>query len=240
MLAVWKTLAKLPWGYCWICRQPMAVGDHGGFCSVCLRDLPRLPPGCLRWRCLRPELALGRHWFAALSWQPEVQQLVHRFKFRSSPELARLLAPLLAAQVRHCYRDRAAAWPDLIVAMPLTYKRWCERGYNQAGLLGQELQPLLQIPFAPGLLRRLYDDKTAQHQSSVTERWTNMLSSMHCTRDVTGLTVAVVDDVLTTGASVSAAAQALLKRGAKAVDAWTLAYTEPHQPLTSDDYFRPT
>lgn len=57
-----------------------------------------------------------------------------------------------------------------------------------------------------------------------------MTHSMHCTRSMTGLTVAVVDDVLTTGASMSAAADALLRRGAKAVDAWAFAYVEPHQP----------
>ena len=62
-----------------------------------------------------------------------------------------------------------------------------------------------------------------------------MAHSMHCTRSVEGLTIALVDDVLTTGASVSAAADALLRRGAKAVDAWTLAYTEPHQPRELND-----
>jgi predicted amidophosphoribosyltransferase len=53
---------------------------------------------------------------------------------------------------------------------------------------------------------------------------------MHCSRDVSGLKLAIIDDVLTTGASMSAAADALTRRGAKVVDGWALAYAEPHQP----------
>ena len=230
MVALIDWLAKLPVGCCWVCQQRLAIGEHGGFCQPCLRDLPRLPPSCLRWRCQQPELAVGRHWFAALSWQPEVAALVHRFKFHGASELAPILAPLLAAQIQHCYRQRPQQWPDLLVAMPISHSRWFKRGYNQAALLARQLQPLLQLPFAPGLLRRLPQQAKQQHRSGASERWHNMANSMHCTRAVDGLTIALVDDVLTTGASVSAAAEALLRRGAKAVDAWTLAYSEPHQP----------
>lgn len=217
-------------GYCWLCDQSLRVAEVTGFCQVCLRDLPRLPPSCLRWRCQTPERAAGRHWFAAFSWQHDIQHLVHRFKFQRCPELANVLAPFLAAQVRHCYRDRPEAWPDMLVAMPMTYKRWCQRGYNQAGLLTHAVAPVVQLPVATGLLRRLRDDQANQHRSGAAQRWQNMHHSMHCTRDVSGLKLAVIDDVLTTGASISAAADALMRRGALAVDAWTLAYAEPHQP----------
>jgi len=235
MVALKDWFAKLPIGCCWLCQQSLMVGEHGGFCQPCWRDLPRLPPSCLRWRCQQPDRAMGRHWFAALSWQPEVAQLVHQFKFHGATELAALLAPLLAAQLQHCYRLRSHQWPDLLVAMPITRKRWFTRGYNQAALLAQQLQPLVQIPFAPGLLRRLPQLGQQQHRSAAGERWLNMAHSMHCTRSVDGLTIALVDDVLTTGASVSAAADALMRRGAKAVDAWTLAFTEPHQPRDWQD-----
>lgn len=235
MVALIDWLAKLPVGCCWVCQQRLAIGEHGGFCQPCLRDLPRLPPSCLRWRCQQADLAVGRHWFAALSWQPEVAALVHRFKFHGASELAPILAPLLAAQIQHCYRQRPQQWPDLLVAMPISHSRWFKRGYNQAALLARQLQPLLQLPFAPGLLRRLPQQAKQQHRSAASERWHNMANSMHCTRAVDGLTIALVDDVLTTGASVSAAAEALLRRGAKAVDAWTLAYSEPHQPRSAAD-----
>ncbi|WP_404409047.1 ComF family protein [Pseudidiomarina marina] len=221
-------------GYCWLCDQSLRIAETSGLCQVCLHDLPRLPPACLRWRCQRPELALGRYWFAAFRWQPDIQHLVHRFKFQRCPELAGILAPFLAAQVQHCYREQPDAWPDMLVAMPMTYKRWCQRGYNQAGLLTHQVAPLLQLPVATGLLRRIRDDDGAQHQAGAAQRWQNMYRSMHCSRDVSGLKLAIIDDVLTTGASMSAAADALMRRGAKVVDAWALAYAEPHQPDRED------
>lgn len=240
MVAIARQLAK--WidltpglACCWLCEEPLEVGEKS-FCSVCFADLPRLPPRCQRWRCQRQDLAAGRFWFAALRWQPEVQKLIQYFKFKQMPDLARVLAPLLGAQLHTCYQrfvlretSQPVRWPDLIVPMPMSKQRWCERGYNQAGLLAGQLGELMSIPVGYGTLRRLQQE-SPQHRSNAAERWQNMSHSMHCTRSVKGLTVAVVDDVLTTGASVSAAALALQRCGAVAVDAWTLAYTEPHAP----------
>lgn len=221
--------AKLPVGCCWLCLAPLCAFERNGFCRACFVDLPRLPPSCLRWRAQESAQGYGRHWFAALSWQAQSRQLVQHFKFRRSPELVRWLAPLMSAHLLACYRQQSVAWPDIIVAMPMTRKRWRKRGYNQAGLLAREVAKHLQIPYSVGLLRRLRDEEE-QHKLGRNQRWQSMQNALHCTRDVNGLTVAVVDDVLTTGASVTAAAAALQRRGAKAVDAWTLCYSEPHAP----------
>lgn len=224
-----SVFAKLQAGCCWLCLMPLKPTEHNGFCRACFTDLPRLPPACLYWRGNRQAQAYGRHWFAALAWQPESRQLVQRYKFQRSPELVRWLAPLLTAHLLACYQKYQLPWPDLIVAMPMTRKRWQRRGYNQAGLLAHALGKQLQLPYAAGLLRRLRDE-AKQHKLGRQQRWQSMQNAMHCTRDVRGLTVAVVDDVLTSGASITAAAAALQRRGAKAVDAWTLCYTELHAP----------
>jgi len=216
-------------GYCWLCNQSLTGRTGGGLCLVCLYDLPRLPPSCLKWRCQQPERAQGRYWYAAMSWQADTRSLVHRFKFRSCPELAHVLAPLMVAQVLHCYQDKPR--PDAIMAMPMSYSRWVKRGYNQAGLLARAVAEQLQLPIISGGLRRLYDTGTQQHHSSASQRWDSMQRSLDCTGNMAGLTIAVVDDVLTTGASISAAAAAIEQRGAKAVDAWTFAFAEPHPPL---------
>lgn len=221
--------AKLQAGCCWLCLMPLRPTEQNGFCRACFADLPRLPPLSVHWRAHRRAQAYGRHWFAALAWQPASRHLVQRFKFQRSPELVRWLAPLMTAHLLACYAKYQLPWPDLIVAMPMTRQRWRRRGYNQAGLLAQAIGEQLQLPYSAGLLRRLRDE-AKQHRLGREQRWSSMQNAMHCTRDVSGLTVAVVDDVLTSGASVTAAAAALQRRGAKAVDAWTLCYTEPHAP----------
>ncbi|MFC0446015.1 ComF family protein [Pseudidiomarina halophila] len=228
MVPLQSFLAKLGGGCCWLCLLPLTSTEQQGFCRACYADLPRLPPTSLRWRGPAQAGSYGRNWFAALAWGAESRQLVKRFKFQRCPELTKVLAPLLAAQVCACYRSQPQAWPDLIVAMPMSRKRWRQRGYNQAALLAREVAGLVQLPFAAGLLRRLHDEGK-QHQLSRQQRWQAMSRAVHCTRSVQGLTVAIVDDVLTTGASVTAAAAALQRRGAKAVDVWTLCYTEPHR-----------
>ncbi len=227
MVTLPRFFAKLQTGCCWLCLLPLQANEHNGFCKACFADLPRLPPACLHWRGQRQAQSFGRHWFAALAWQAESRHLVQRYKFHRSPELVRWLAPLMTAQLIACYQKYQVAWPDLIVAMPMTRRRWQRRGYNQAGLLARVLAEQLQLPYSAGLLRRLRDE-VAQHKLGRQQRWISMQNAMHCTRDVRGLTIAVVDDVLTSGASVTAAAAALQRRGAKAVDAWTLCYTEPH------------
>ncbi|CAB0150661.1 Orotate phosphoribosyltransferase [Pseudidiomarina piscicola] len=228
MVPLQTLLAKLPAGCCWLCKQGLLSCEQQGLCRSCFADLPRLPPNSLRWRGPPQADGYGRYWFAALAWQCDSQRLVRDFKFRRCPELASVLAPLLAAHVYACYQQHRQCWPDLIVAMPMSRVRWRKRGYNQAALLATELAQLLQLPFAAGLLRRL-NDEGQQHQLSRTQRWQAMAHALHCTRSVKGLTIAVVDDVLTTGASVTAAAAALQRRGAKAVDVWALCYTEPHR-----------
>lgn len=229
MVAFSPIFAKSPTGCCWLCLTPLTATEHNGFCRACFADLPRLPPSCLHWRASRQAQAHGRYWFAALAWQAESRHLIQRFKFNRSPELARWLAPLMTAHLLACYRKYALPWPDVIVAMPMTHRRWRQRGYNQAGLLAAELGRQLQLPYGAGLLRRLRDE-AKQHKLGRQQRWQSMQNAMHCTRSVQGLTVAVVDDVLTSGASVTAAAAALQRRGAKAVDVWALCYTEPHAP----------
>lgn len=230
MVTMLESFAKLPGGCCWSCLAPLVAAETNGFCRACFTDLPRLPPTCLHWRGEPRAQGHTRHWFAALAWRPMSQQLVYQYKFHRHPELVRWLAPLLTAHVMACYQKHGSSWPELIVAMPMTRKRWRKRGFNQAGLLAEQVARQLQLPYAVGLLRRLRDEDL-QHQLSRQQRWQSMQRTFHCTRALAGVRVALIDDVLTSGASVTAAAAAMRRRGAKAVDVWTLCYTEPH-PLT--------
>lgn len=206
-------------GCCWLCDASLSAAETG-LCQTCLADLPRLPPCPIR----QARQSACRYWFCAYPWQQPVARLINQYKFHGRVELSGVLAPLLAAQVLASYRHANEPLPELLVAMPLTTQRWRQRGFNQAGLLAKQLAGLLNIDYSPGALKRFRQGRL-QHQSTAMERWQNLHRAIHCTQSLTGQRVAVIDDVLTTGASVNAAAQALKKRGAGTVDAWTVAFT---------------
>ncbi|RUO78669.1 ComF family protein [Pseudidiomarina taiwanensis] len=227
MVSIRQSFAKLGQlaKVCWLCQQPLRLTDVGGFCDYCRADLPRLPPRCQKWRYGHRGPVFGDAWYAACAWHPLSQNLIRQLKFQGRPELAYDLAPLLAAQLTKCYQLSGRPWPDLIMPMPMTRKRWQLRGYNQAALLAKQVGQILTIPVAYGGLRRLHD-RGQQHRSNRALRWQNMQQVFHCTRTLKQQRIALLDDVLTTGASVSAAAQVIQHRGATTVDAWVFALTE--------------
>lgn len=152
--------------------------------------------------------------------------MLQGFKFRQQPELAKVLAPLLAMQVIRAYQRLHQPLPQQLVAMPQSKARWLQRGYNQAALLCDQLYELLPLAYQVGLMRRL-GKHAEQHKLQAAERWEHAQRTMYCTAPLAGQSIALVDDIVTTGASMTAAAQALKRRGAGVVDGWALAYTLP-------------
>lgn len=148
--------------------------------------------------------------------------LIARFKFQQQPELARALAE------RMLPAGRGAPRPDLLLPMPLGEQRLRERGYNQAWELARVLGRCLQLPVAAHLLRR-WRDTPHQVGLSREERVANLRDGLWVATEA-GLSVrdchvAVVDDVMTTGASADAAARALHLAGAAHVSVWVVART---------------
>ena len=149
-----------------------------------------------------------------------VDRLIHRFKFGGDLAVGRWLGLRLAE------RARGEPRPDLLLAPPLSGARLRERGFNQAHELartvGRELG--LRAPFQ-GLSRRR---ETAPQPGLGREaRRANLTGAFECRLDLQGLRVAIVDDVLTTGATADAFAQVLLRAGARMVDVWVVARTPP-------------
>ncbi|MBM5575546.1 ComF family protein [Deefgea sp. CFH1-16] len=99
-----------------------------------------------------------------------------------------------------------------------------ERGFNQALEIAQPIAKRLQLPMEIGLLSR---HKNTEHQArlSAKARWHNMRNAFVCRDSANGLRIALIDDVMTSGASMNAAAQALKSAGAIEVFAWVIART---------------
>lgn len=209
-------------GQCWLCGQPCQL--HCGCCQLCFADLPRPPP-----RNLRPLTSPDycHTWLAALYYQAPVEGWIKRFKFQAQPMLLRPFATLIAAQVIIYHKQQRLALPDYITAVPMSFQRWQQRGYNQAQLLAEYLSELLGIPLMHTLeLRR---QSLHQHQLGKVSRLANMEGAYKVKSPVAAAHWAVVDDIITTGATLTSAALALSHAGAEQVSGWALAYT-PAEP----------
>jgi len=217
---------------CPLCQGAEALDDEG-VCPRCrplLQDLPapRCPHcggvldgvleacgECLAAGDLRP-------WTLAVSafpFQGAARELVHRFKYQDQPWLARFLGARLAANWR---RHGGGILPDAVVPVPLHPWREFRRGYNQAELLARELARALDRPLAPCLRRRRWTRQQARLSGG--DRRKNLRDAFRVTR-LPGPRPALllVDDVFTTGATLEAAAHALLAAGAGTVMVATVA-----------------
>jgi len=141
---------------------------------------------------------------------------VHAFKFRGG----RRLAPILG-QVMRAHLKRRPLRVDLVVPVPMAPGRRRERGYNQAELLAREIAVVVGGALDETVLQRV--DRPAQQTLNAAERLVNLTSAIHARRPVSEERVLLVDDVATTGATISACAEALASAGARNVRALVFA-----------------
>jgi ComF family protein len=197
------------------CGAPVA--PEALLCERCLARLPRLA-GAVCARCLldeRPPDTCRRHpgdaVHAAFVYDERVALLVQALKFGARPRLARACAPALAAAL-----PQAARAPALVTAVPLHPVRRRERGYDQAACLAEALADAIAAPYVPDILARTRAT-AAQSGLRARERRRNVAGAFRVTRPawVRGREVLVVDDVLTTGATLHEALATLRAAGAR-------------------------
>jgi ComF family protein len=221
--------AALFGGSCFLCRGTA----RETLCAECDADLPRLaPPGAMRLcpRCALPSpagavcgrcLANPPHYdatIAALEYRFPADALVHALKFRGELALAPLLGGLLLEGIP------AAEEIDCVIPVPLSTARLRERGYNQAVEIARHLFPAkvdLAACVRPG-------DTAPQTGLDLDERRHNVRGAFRCTRPLDSARIAVVDDVMTTGATLDEIARVLKKAGAARVVNWVAVRTFGH------------
>jgi len=156
----------------------------------------------------------------ALEFDERVKTLIHRLKYQGMYEVAPLLADLL---------HFATYIPpvDMIVPVPLHHSRQQQRGYNQSELIAKRLAHHLQVPVIPALLRTIASAQQAK-TTSRTERLENLsghfvLAPEH-QASVRGRHILLLDDVLTTGATLTTCAEVLLRAAPKEISGLTVAH----------------
>jgi len=220
------SLALLP-ARCLACGEPGAGGRD--LCAACRAALPANAPACLRCalplpapgccgRCQRrPPPLDAAH--AAFAYAPPLDRLLPRYKFHRDLAAGRLLAQLMAEAFAGCER------PLALVPVPLHPARLRARGYDQALELARPLARALGLPLHEGLLRRVRPT-AAQSVLDAAARRRNLRDAFAVHgRPPLPAHVALVDDVMTTGATLHAAARALRRAGVARVDAWVCART---------------
>lgn len=207
----------------------------GLLCAGCADDLPRLSdarcPCCalptaqgeICGGCLRHPPAFDRT-EAAFRYAYPLDCLVQSLKFHGELSVARFFALELATRLHKEGVD--AGRIDRILPMPLHPQRLRERGFNQAGEIARHLARFLAIPVAHGMLVR---NRNAAPQAGLPlkARIRNLRGAFTGVGDLSGLRIALVDDVMTSGASLHELARTARAAGATEVSAWVVARTLP-------------
>ncbi|MCX6213214.1 ComF family protein [Spirosoma sp.] len=151
-----------------------------------------------------------------------VQKLIHKIKYKGQKEVAKEIGCWYGYQLAS--ESELLTEVDLFIGVPLHKSRLRQRGYNQADWIAKGLSEALNIPVAEDVLicRKFKDSQTRKNRL---QRWENVKTvfSVQDASKVSGKNIALVDDVLTTGATLEACAVELLKSGCKSVGFITLA-----------------
>ena len=148
-----------------------------------------------------------------------MRESLHRYKFRGAAAYYRVYAELMAA----CLREQRLE-PDLVTWVPLSRRRLRRRGYDQARLLAEEIARLRELP-CEKTLEKIRNNPPQSGTSGASERQKNVRGVYRAVTSFAGEHVLLVDDIVTTGATLSEAAEELLRAGAEQVSGLTLART---------------
>ena len=195
---------------CGGCNAALSMRSQYLLCELCLPtilenptpEFTRLPSGTL---CYAPYLYGGA-----------LETMLWRAKFRGREDLALALGRLLAD---HKPAKRLAAQYEILMPLPLSFRRQFHRGYNQSDHIAQGLATNLKLPLRTNWQRRHTEP---QHKLGRQDRKTNIQGAFKRVKGVENKTILVIDDVVTTGFTLDEAARTLLESGARKVHALAL------------------
>jgi ComF family protein len=215
---------------CLACQDSLVAGEQH-LCTTCRAELPytnyHLLPAAQNslsrrfWGKLPVAYTLS---YVRFLQHGRVQRLLHQLKYQGQQEVGKVLGQLYGAELATAGLGSEF---DLIVPVPLHRRKLARRGYNQADAFAQGLAITLPCPWSAAALRRT-EHTASQTRKSRTERWQNVSTVFEVTnpQEVAGRHILLVDDVLTTGATLEACGAALLAAGARQVSIATIACAE--------------
>jgi ComF family protein len=214
-------------------------------CQACLTDLPWCQQSCRQCglplatepgsrlqlvcgQCLQQPPMFNRS-LAACHYLPPVDGLLKRFKHQHHLPSGRVLAHLLAQAVKTHWQQPSSFQPELLLPVPLHRQRLQQRGFNQALLLAQWLGTALDLPVAGQYCQRVNRTVSQQGQKRH-QRLRNLKGAFQLYQPIRVSRIALVDDVMTTGATVEALSLAIhdtCGNGVEQIAVWCAARTLP-------------
>ena len=208
---------------CAFCRR--LVRDGRMLCPDCEKNLP-VPEKELQVQQF-PHLALCA---SPLYYTGDVKESLLRYKFHGAAAYCRIYGELMA----DCLREHAIE-ADLITWVPLSGRRLRKRGYDQAKLLAEEVARRTGMENRRLLVKQVHN-RAQSGAGSPEKRAKNVKGVYRCTGDAAGMRILLVDDIVTTGATLSEAAGVLLAAGAGEVVGLTLARNEKQEHGHTTDW----
>jgi ComF family protein len=236
----------IPAQHCLCCRTP--VNRSLALCEACEADLPWQPPSCSHCGLWRAEVVSQRrlnnddnpqftcmncqhlpppfdYCSSVFAYESPISTMIKRFKEHAGFHEARCLGDLLHASFRQSYVEQECAAPDFLLPVPLHSARLRKRGFNQSAMLANSISKRSAIPVLWHACNRRGSTHT-QRGLNAAERRENMRSVFVAGSQITQISrrhVAIIDDVVTTTATVSAMADILKSHGAARIDVWCVA-----------------
>lgn len=223
---------------CLLCQQGVKAGL---VCPICYQDLKQIYPHCER--CGLPLASQQSQCGQCISHPPiftqltacglfdaPLYQLIYKLKYQQQAIYSQVLGRLLAEKINARYGANAQApRPQALIPVPLHSRKERQRGFNQAQLIANHCAKQLNIPCQAHWLTRV-KDTASQTQLNLKQRQKNMHQAFAIKHLPVGIKrVAIIDDIVTTGATVYSLCKALRQAGVEQIEIWCICRTPPYR-----------
>lgn len=227
---------------CLICGEELNHNTLYSICDDCMEKLP-FNNGKVCLRCSEPINTMASYCINCKNTKPyytkntslflyedPIREIIRKLKYDNKKYLAHTFSNMIAGEV-----SRMDVSFDIVIPVPLYYKRLKYRGYNQSELLTESLKTKLNLNVDTTALIKIRNTRT-QANLTRTERMENLKDAFKVTdkAKVKGKTILLIDDVFTTGTTINECSKTLIEAGAKAVYSVTLAHAHYSKMIVGD------
>lgn len=224
LISLWADFTDLIFPRCCAACDKGLVGNEDVICTACRIALPRVGQDSslaemTAQKFINVHEVIQTHAYLLFTKKGKVQKLLHALKYKGQAEVGVALGFMFGQEMQESNMLPEA---DLIISVPLHKKKLKYRGYNQSDKLAEGFSKATRIPWSGDMLERIKFTET-QTGKTRNERWENVRGVFVVKGDVKDKRVIIMDDVLTTGATIEACMEVLLKAGCREFIVLTIA-----------------